>query len=889
MNPLIQKFSWLVQRRRKEAELNEELQFHLQEDASELQEAGLPPENARMEAYRQLGNVTALQEDVRDVWIFRRWEQFLQDIFFGLRTLWKTRGVTAMALLALALGIGATTFMFAVVDAVLLRPLPFHDADRVMWLSGAHNRDPGMSFSWPDFNDYRTQNRAFVSTAAMQPRGLNLRDGSGLPQAVDSRLVTHEFFSTLGADIFKGRDFVARDDTPGSQPVCIISYGLWQRVFSGNAGILGRTISLDDRAFSVVGILPADFELFRSVPDIWVPYGLWGSEKELQDRQAHNGTYLVARLKPGVTIQQARADLDTVSERLQKQYPATNAGNSVNVGPLRDQVVGDVRPALYILFGGVVCLLLIACGNVANLLLALSRSRAREFAVRSALGASRGRLLRQLLTESVLLSFAGGAIGILLATWATAAASRLSSDTLPRAAGIHINGLVLAFTVAVCVLTGIIFGCAPAFQGASSDVNDALKQSSPASVGARHQRLQNAFVVSQIAMSLALLVAAGLLIRSFVHVLRVDLGFNPHGVVSAVIVVPENRYSQVRPTKAFFEQALRNIERIPGVTSAATITPLPLLGNEWDTGVKPEGMAKPSQGWPETDIHYISPEYLKTMHVSLLSGRNFSAADNEDSQQVVLVNREFVRHFWSARDPLGLTLRLGGRQLDAPPSEESSVRTVVGVVEDVHQYGLDQPVVPEVYIPTAQGLRDHPLVRRDLVVRSAVRDPLVLADEIRKAVAAADSGVPLRRFASMDQYLADSLALRRLTLVLLAVFAMVALVLAATGVAAMLSHWVNQRTREIGLRLALGATRNQVLHFVMTRSLRLGLAGIGFGLAVALGSSRLLSRFLFGVRPTDLLTLAIVVTLLVAVALLAAYLPARRASRTDPMRALRCE
>lgn len=889
MNLLIRKLSWLAQRRRKEVELKEELEFHLQEDAAEFQESGVSPDSARCEAHRQLGNVTALQEDLRDVWIFRWWEQFLQDIYFGLRTLWKTRGVTSMALLALALGIGATTFMFAVVDAVLLQPLPFHDAGRVMWLSGAHNRDPGMSFSWPDFNDYRAQNRAFASIAAMQPRGLNLRDASGLPQAVDSRLVTHEFFSTLGADIFKGRDFLPRDDTPGAQPVCIISYGLWQRVFSGNTDILGHAVSLDDRSYTVVGILPANFELFGSVPDLWVPYGLWSTEKGMEDRQAHNGTYLIGRLKPGITIQQARADLDTVSERLQKQYPATNAGNSVDARPLRDQVIGDVRPALYILFAGVVCLLLIACGNVANLLLSLSRSRSREFAVRSALGASRGRLLRQLLTESILLSFAGGAIGIFLAIWGTAAASHLSHDTLPRAAGIHINGLVLAFTAAVSILTGIIFGCAPALQGAAADVNDALKQSSPSAVGARHQRLHSIFVVSQLAMSLALLVAAGLLIRSFTRVLRVDLGFNPHGVVSAVIIVPETHYSRVRATEEFFEQALRNIEQIPGVSSAATITPLPLLGNEWDTGVKPEGMTKPSQGWPETDIHYISPDYLSTMQVSLLSGRTFTAADNENSQEVVLVNREFVRRFWSGRDPRGLTLRLGGRQLDGPPDEQSSVRTVVGIVEDVHQYGLDQPVVPEVYMPTSQGVRDNPLTRRELVVRSAVSDQAALAGEIRKAVAAADSGVPLRRFVSMDKYLADSLALRRLTLILLAVFAMAALVLAATGVAAVLSHWVTQRTREIGLRLALGATRNQVLQFVMTRSLRLGLAGILFGLAIALASSPLLSRLLFGVPPTDLLTLIVVVALLGAVALLASYLPARRASRTDPMTALRCE
>ena len=380
MNLLLRKLSWLAQRRRKEADLKEELEFHLEEDAAEFQESGVPPDSARQEAHRQLGNITALQEDLRDVWIFRWWEQFLQDIYFGLRTLWKTRGVTSMALLALALGIGATTFMFAVVDAVLLRPLPFNDADRVMWLSGAHNRDPGMSFSWPDFNDYRAQNHVFASLAARQPRGMNLRSSSGLPQAVDSRLVTHEFFSTLGADIFKGRDFTARDDTPGAQPVCVISYGLWQRAFSGNADILGHTVSLDDRAFTVVGILPANFELFGSVPDVWVPYGLWSTEKGMEDRQAHNGTYLVGRLKPGITIQQARADLDTISERLQHQFPATNAGNWVDVRPLRDQVIGDVRPALYILFAGVVCLLLIACGNVANLLLSLSRSRARASA-----------------------------------------------------------------------------------------------------------------------------------------------------------------------------------------------------------------------------------------------------------------------------------------------------------------------------------------------------------------------------------------------------------------------------------------------------------------------------------------------------------------------------
>ena len=815
-------------------------------------------------------------------------ETLLQDIRYGFRTLTKAPGMALMALLAIALGIGATTFVFAVVDAVLLRSLPYRDAGRLVWMSEAHNRDPGMSFAWLNFQDYRSQNRSFEQMAAIQPRSLVLRAGSELPEQLASQVVTHEFFSTLGVSLVRGRDFTAPDDTPSSQPVCILSFSMWQRRLGADPGILGRSVTLNDRDFTVIGILPASFEFRGDAGDVLAPYGLWTNEPGMDDRQSHSGTYVVARLKSGITIEQARADLDTISQRLQQQFPATNAGNWVDARPLRDFVVRNVRPALLILMAAVACLLLIACGNVANLLLARSTARARELAVRSALGATRARLLRQLLTESLLLSACGGLLGVLLASWVTTAAASLSPDVLPRAAEIHVSGGVLGFTFALSLLTGLLFGAAPALRASSADLNDALKEASRSAIGG-HQGLRSSFVVAQLALSLALLVAAGLLIRSFARVLRVDLGFNPHGVLAAIVVIPSTRYPDIPRAEAFFDQAIRNIDQIPGVTSAATITPLPLMGNEWDTSVRPEAMSKPQQGWPETDIHYVTPAYLQTMQVPLLAGRNFSAVDNQTAPLVVLVNQEFIRRMWPDRNPLGLHLRLGGRQLDGAPDDQTPLRTVVGVVQDVYQYGLDQPVVPEVYLPTTQNLRGNVVRRRDLVVRTALADPAAVAEQVRKAVAAADPDQPIANLRTMDQYLNDSLALRRLTLMLLGTFSAIAVLLATTGVYAVLSYWVLQRTREIGIRVALGASRAQVLRLVMARSLRLGLTGVAIGVATALASSRLLSRLLFGVRPTDAVTLSLVTLGLLLVVLLASYIPARRAMQVDPMTALRHE
>ena len=820
-------------------------------------------------------------------------ETFIQDVRYGWRTLRNNPGFTVVAVLALALGIGANAAMFTIVNAVVLRPLPYKDSDRLVYLMEAFKRNPGMSFSYPEFQDYRAQNHVFESMAAVQGEAFNLANGS-TPQHLNGRNVSSEFFGTLRVRPLLGRDFVASDDQPQAAPTAIISYGLWQRTFGGDPLMAGRTVTLNDRDYTVIGVLPKGFSYRDAQHDVFVPLGLHAGEESAHIRSAHSGIYSVARLKPGITLGQAQADLDTIATPLAQQFPQTNKNVSVHAEFLRDTLVGRARPVLLMLFGSVGFVLLIACANIANLLLARASMREREMAIRSALGAARSRIVRQLLTESILLAGLGGAVGIALAVAGIKLVVGSAPDALPRVQEIHVDLPVLLFTAAISIFTGVLFGVMPALQGSAQQLTGSLKEGITASAGSRKQRLRSALVVSEIALSLALLVGAGLLIRSFARVLHVNPGFDPHQVLTAEIAIPEKKYPKPEQVEAFYDEVFRNLRTQPGLKVAGAVWPFPLSGNEWDTDYRLEGKPMPLPGEiPHTRIYRATPQYLSAMQVPLLAGRDFLESDNDANLPVAMVSREFVKQNFSGGDPLGGKIRLGGpTELASDDVKKHPWLTIVGVVGDVKHDSLESETPIEVYVPFAQHIGGA--VRyRALMLRSATVNPLALTPLVRNAVLQVDKDQPIATVQSMDQLVADSLGSRRISMSLLIIFAVLALVLAVIGIYGVMSYSVTQRTQEIGIRMALGADRNQVLMMIARQAFRLVAIGLGVGIALAIGLafglSRVLADQLFGVKATDPATFAGVTALLALVALLASGVPARRATRINPVQALRHE
>jgi putative ABC transport system permease protein len=817
----------------------------------------------------------------------------MHDLRYALRMFLKAPGFTAVAVLALALGIGANTAIFTVVNAVLLRPLPFPGSERLVYMNEESSNLRGMSVSYLNLRDWQAQNHVFEGIAGTQPAGVTLTT-NGPPELVEARNVSHEFWSVLGVKPTLGRVFVANEDQPGATPVAVLSYGSWQRRFGGDPAILGRAINLSGKSYTVIGVMPKTF-LYRAAQDeIFMPLGLQADE--MKERGNHPGIYALARMKPGVTLEQARAEMKTIAARLAQQYSDSNATNTVLVRRYSEVVTGDARDSLLALFGAVAFVLLIACANVANLLLARAGARQKEIAIRMAVGARRSRLVRQLLTESVLLALAGGGLGLLLASWGVALLVKAAPDSLPRILEIKVDTPVLLFTLGAAVLTGILFGLAPALSTSSPRLNETLKEGGRNPTGGR-QRLRSVLVVSEVALSLVLLLGAGLLIRSFARLRAVDPGINTEHVLTARLILPEQRYPSLRfvkdhfegddsRTRSFFEQLYAKLSSLPGVKSAGTITPLPLSGEGWQTDYYVPGTPRPSVGeFPNTDIHYVSPGYLATMQVPLLRGRNFTEADRDRRNPVVMVNETFAKRWWPGQDPLGQHIRMNaGHDARNENDEMNPLVTVVGVVGDVKQYGLDTQAKTEVYIPMLQAPRLYTF----LVVRTE-GDPLAIANAVRESVASLDKDLPLATVQTMDDVLESSIASRKLSVALLAAFAALALLLAIVGIYGVMSYSVTQRTHEIGIRMALGAARSQVLSMVMQQAFRLVLIGMAAGVLLSFGAARLLRSMLFGVRPSDPMTMVAIIGVLAMAGVLASAAPALRATKVDPMIALRYE
>ena len=803
----------------------------------------------------------------------------LQDLRFGLRMLGKNWGVTAIVIIVLALGIGANTAIFSVVNATLLRPLPYADPDKLVRLSEDSPNVPQMSISYPNFIDWREQNKVFSGIAAMQFRSLNLT-GRDEPERLQGRGVSAEFFDVLGVQPALGRSFSPSEDRPGAAPVCIISDGLWRRRFGTDPAIINKQVVMSGVSYTVIGVLPASYA-FGTPTDVFVPIGLRADD--MKERASHPGIYAIARLKPGVTVETARAELIAMALRIGEQYGMK--GNSATLTPLREVFVGDIRTTLLILLGAVGFVLAIACANVANLLLARAATRQKEMAIRTALGAGRWRIIRQLLTESMLLSLTGGVLGLLLAVWGIDLLRTAAADSLPSTAVLKLDGSVLIFTLLISVLTGIIFGLAPALGATKTVLHDTLKEGGRSSTaGGRRGWLRSTLVVTEVALSLVLLIGAGLLIKSFIRILDTDPGFKPENLLTMQLALNAEKDEGPKVLN-FFNELNGRIAGLPGVESASFSNGIP-LGQTADTSFGIVGRPKPEPGkQPQTMLYITSPGYLQTMGIRLIKGRFFTAQDTQHSPRVAVVDETFARQQFPNEEPLGHYLAGDGK--DNPDAE------IVGVVAHVKHFGLDaiEPVQPQLYFPFNQAPNDVlPFMapRMNLIVRTTA-DPLNVTAAVRREVQALEPNQPVYNVNTMEQTLGQSLATQRLSMMLLAILASLALILAAVGIYGVMSYMVSQRTHEIGIRMAIGAQQGQMFRMVIGQGMRLALIGVAVGLVGAFGLTRLMATMLFGVTPTDPATFAIIAVSLIGIALFACYVPGRRATKVDPMVALRYE
>ena len=802
----------------------------------------------------------------------------MQDIRYGFRMLVKKPGFTVVAVLALALGVGANTAIFSVVNAVLLRPLPYAEPDRlvIMWERGATQ---DTSVAYPNYLDWRAQNQAFEQITAFRRSSFNLV-GAGEPERLAGRMVTANFFQTLGVRLLKGRDFSPEEDRVGGTKTVILSHGFWQRRFGGDESIIGQQLNLNNQSYTVTGIAPAGFR-YGSETDIYVLIGQ-GEEDFYRERGNHPGIYVIGRLKPGVTLEQGRADMDTIMARLGQQYPETNTDRRIHMESLYDNTVEDVRPALLILLGAVGFVLLIACANVANLLLARSAVRQKEIAIRTALGAGRMRIIRQLLTESVLLSLLGGGAGLLLALWGTDALKSIVPGNIPRLDESGIDLRVLSFTMLVSFLTGIIFGLAPALQASRLDLNESLKEGERGSTGSRH-RLRGALVIGEIAVALVLLIGAGLMLKSLWRLQSVDTGFDTKNLLTMQLSYTA-RPGEGSKAISFFKGLEERLKGLPGVEAVAVSNGVPFLGAGEDSfWVEGRPRLKPTDEMMAV-IYNITPGYFRTMGINLKKGRYLTEQDRADSQPVVVIDESLAQKYFPNEDPLGKRLTNGP---DLPSYE------IVGIVEHVKHYGLDgeTPVDPQFYFALEQFPEKYlPNIvgRMALLVRTQA-DPLSLIGAVRQQVLAVDSNQPVFNARTMEQVINESIAPRRFAMLLLTIFAGVALLLAAVGIYGVMSYSVTQRTHEVGVRIALGATVPDILKLIVGQGMILVVAGVGIGLLAALGLTRLMSSLLYGVSTTDPVTFVALSLLLSGVAFIACYIPARRATKVDPMVALRYE
>jgi predicted permease len=817
-------------------------------------------------------------------------ETLFQDLRYGFRMLVKSPGFTAVAVVTLALGIGANTALFSIINGVLLSPLPFPESDRLVTLHENKPNFEGGSVSYPNFRDWQKDNHTFSAVAVGRTYAFSLT-GIGEAEQVGGEFISSDFFPVLGVKPVIGRTFTQDEEQIGAGAVALISEGLWRRKFSSAPDILGKNITLDARDYTIVGVIPANFHLlipgFRDA-DVYAPVGQW-SNPLLLKRGAGLGFHGIGRLKPGVTIEQARADMDGITRILADEFPDSDKGITAKIVPLKAQMVGDVRPLLLILLASVGFVLLIACVNVANLLLARATSRTREFAVRAAMGASQGRVVRQLLTESVLLALAGGGLGLLLAAWGTRAALGVLPAALPRAEQVGLDSHVLIFTIVVSFFVGILFGLTPALKTSQPDLHETLKQGGRGASGTRH-RAQDVFVVAETALALVLLVGAGLTIRSLIKLWNVDPGFNPHHVLTFGLSLPPAKTIGTTPVaiRAAFREFDEKMAAIPGVQAVSqTWGAIPLSGDDeqlfWLEG-QPKPQNDNDMNWA---IDYIvEPDYLRALEIPLLRGRFFTSQDKAGSPPVVLVDDVFAQKYFPNQNPVGKRIHL---------QQSNRLAEIVGVVGHVNQWGLaadsQHSLRSGLYIPCLQMPDDFVVMAPSgsAVILRAVDDSSGLVDSIRRVSAQMSNQQVIFGAQTMDSLISDSLASQRFSMTLLAAFAVLAVVLAGVGIYGVISYVVGQRAHEIGIRMALGAQRQDILRLILGRGGKLAGLGVALGLVAALGLTRFLASLLYGIGATDPLTFAGVSLLLTVVALAACYVPARRAAKVDPMVALRYE
>ena len=807
-----------------------------------------------------------------------------QDIRFGFRMLRKP-AFTLIALLTLALGIGANTAIFSVVNAVLLNPLPYPQSERIMEVCTKGTSFDCSSVSYPNFLDWQRENQDFQAVAAYRFDDFNLT-GQDAAERLRGEMVSADFFPILGIKPPLGRVFSADDDHIGAAPVALISDGFWKRKFGGSPDIIGKTMTLNGANYSIIGVVPPGFQFGRS-RDVWVPIGQWNNPT-FEDRRAALGMRVIGRLKPGVTLAQARADMDGIGRGLAASYPQADAGSSVTVRSLKDWIVGDAGRFLYVLLGAVAFVLLIACANVANLLLARAIGRSREFAIRAALGAGRARVIRQLLTESVLLAAAGGALGLLIAAWGTRAVISILPDALPRSGEIGMDSRVFIFTALISLVCGILFGLAPALKTSRPDLQETLKEGGRGSSGTRH-RVQGVFVTVEVAMALVLLIGAGLMLRSLARLWSVDPGFNPHNVLTFNVALAPALAGNATAARNALRDLHDRLGAMSGVEAVSLVAgSLPVSGSDSELPFWREGQPKPaSESAMDVALFYlVEPEYLKSMGIPLERGRFLTVQDAAHAPFIVVVDESLAQKYFPGEDPIGkrLNIDLLGYQAE-----------IVGVVKHVRHWGLDtdsqQPIQAQFYLPLDQ-LPDQfmPLLVNSVTIAMRTQGPpAAMAGAVRQTVSAANKENVVYDVESMDSIVSDSLADRRFSMALLGVFAALALILSSVGIYGVISYVVGERTHEIGIRIALGAQQRDVLRQMLRHGIQMAFPGIAVGLAAALLLTRLLTKMLYGVSAADPLTFVGVAVMLSLVALAACYVPARRATRVDPMIALRYE
>ncbi len=809
-------------------------------------------------------------------------DNLLQDLRYGIRILFKSPAVTCVAVISLALGIGANTVVFSVVNAILLKSLPYTDPDRIVLAWGnmpSENRNRSQ-VSATDVADWRTQNSVFEDVTTYQSYR-PIMSGIGDAERVPGMGVGDGYFKIMRIEPILGRAFTSEEQIDGQDMVVILSYGLWQHRFGGDPNVVGNSVLLNSRPHTIVGVMPAEL---HSLPTTLIdaPAEFYRPVGENYDAEQRSARHLraIARLKSGVTLAQAQSEMDVISGRLEQQHPRYNTGYGVRLVSLPEDTVGGLRQTLLLLFGAVAFVLLIACANVGNLLLARSTARQKEIAIRAALGAGRTRLVRQFLTESMLLAVLGGGLGLLLALWGTGFVESLGSRVTPLLSGIDIDSRVLGFTVAISILAGVVFGLAPALHVSKPDLNESLKdggRTSGADFG--RNRLRGSLVVSEVAMALVLLVCAGLLIQSLMRLRDINPGFNSENMLTMNVTLPGVKYPKSANWIMFYKNLVDRLEALPGVQGAGVTSVLPFSGNFDGRSLVVEDYPKPPGEEISVDLYITTPGYLRTMAIPLTKGRDLAEQDTETAPMAALINETMARELWPNQDPLGRRIKFPGSEKRAQPW-----RTIVGVVSDVNQFALDKKPPMQIYLAEAQ----FPTAYMTLVVRT-VSDPKTMIASVRQEIRALDADQAVYGIATMEQLLSDSISLRRFSMLLLIVFAAVALTLAALGIYGVVSFSVTQRTREIGIRMALGAAHGDIVKLVVSHGMALTFGGVAIGLIAAFGLTRLMTNLLYGVSATDPITFALISVVLAGVALGACFVPARRATKVDPMVALRYE